>query len=41
MLIEMKHLHIPRLMNSRGLERLSGYAPIFEDHDPSKEYYRN
>ncbi|WP_277585963.1 methyl-accepting chemotaxis protein [Psychrobacillus antarcticus] len=36
MLIEMKHATYSEAYESAGLERLSGYAPIFEDHDPSK-----
>lgn len=37
MLIEMEHSTYSEAYEFAGLERLSGYAPIFEDHDPSKE----
>lgn len=35
MMIEMKHPTYSELYEFGGMERLSGYAPIFEDHDPN------
>ena len=35
MLLEMKHPTYSELYEFGGLERLSGYAPIFENHDPA------
>ena len=37
MLVEMKHSTYSEAYEFADLERLSGYAPIFEDHDPSKD----
>ncbi|MFC5603416.1 methyl-accepting chemotaxis protein [Sporosarcina koreensis] len=37
MLLEMKHPTYSEPYTFEGLKRLSGYAPIFKDHDPSKE----
>ena len=37
MLMEMKHPTYSEPYKFKDLERLSGYAPIFKDHDPSKE----
>ena len=37
MLVDMKHSTYSEAYDFGGLERLSGYAPIFEDHDPSKD----
>ena len=37
MLVEMEHATYSEAYEFGGLERLSGYAPIFEDHDPSKD----
>lgn len=37
MLVEMEHSTYSEAYEFADLERLSGYAPIFEDHDPSKE----
>ncbi|SDM41853.1 methyl-accepting chemotaxis protein [Psychrobacillus sp. OK028] len=37
MLIDMKHSTYSEAYEFGDLERLSGYAPIFEDHDPSKD----
>ncbi|MGN7387613.1 methyl-accepting chemotaxis protein [Sporosarcina sp. SAFN-015] len=37
MLLEMKHPTYSEPYNFAGMKRLSGYAPIFKDHDPSKE----
>ncbi|MER2171733.1 MAG: methyl-accepting chemotaxis protein [Psychrobacillus psychrodurans] len=37
MLVEMQHSSYSEAYEFAGLERLSGYAPIFEDHDPSKD----
>lgn len=37
MLVEMQHSTYSEAYEFAGLERLSGYAPIFEDHDPSKD----
>lgn len=36
MLVEMQHATYSEAYEFADLERLSGYAPIFEDHDPSK-----
>ncbi len=35
MMLEMKHPTYSELYEFGGMERLSGYAPIFEDHDPN------
>ena len=35
MLLEMKHSTYTELYEFKGMERLSGYAPIFENHDPT------
>lgn len=37
MLLEMKHPTYSDPYTFGGMERLSGYAPIFKDHDPNKE----
>ncbi|WP_203248823.1 methyl-accepting chemotaxis protein [Sporosarcina beigongshangi] len=37
MLLEMKHSTYSELYEFKGMERLSGYAPIFENHDPTGE----
>lgn len=37
MLVEMQHATYSEAYEFADLERLSGYAPIFEDHDPSKD----
>ncbi|WP_318614435.1 methyl-accepting chemotaxis protein [Sporosarcina sp. YIM B06819] len=37
MLLEMKHSTYSKLYKFKGIERLSGYAPIFENHDPTGE----
>ncbi|WJY28219.1 MULTISPECIES: methyl-accepting chemotaxis protein [Sporosarcina] len=37
MLKEMKHPTYSKAYNYADMKRLSGYAPIFKDHDPSKE----
>lgn len=37
MLLEMKHPTYSKLYEFGGLNRLSGYAPIFENHDPNGE----
>ncbi|WP_338787928.1 methyl-accepting chemotaxis protein [Metabacillus sp. FJAT-53654] len=37
MLIEMKHSTYSEIYEFGGMKRISGYAPIFKDHDPSKE----
>ncbi|WP_411747680.1 methyl-accepting chemotaxis protein [Psychrobacillus psychrotolerans] len=37
MLVEMQHSTYSEAYEFADLERLSGYAPIFEDHDPSKD----
>ena len=37
MLLEMKHPTYSKPYTFGGMERLSGYAPIFKDHDSSKE----
>lgn len=37
MLLEMKHPTYSELQNYGGMDRLSGYAPIFTDHDSSKD----
>ncbi|MBU8908325.1 methyl-accepting chemotaxis protein [Desertibacillus haloalkaliphilus] len=36
-MIEMKHPHYSDIYEFGGMERLTGYAPIFKDHDPNKE----
>ncbi|MBO9607579.1 MAG: methyl-accepting chemotaxis protein [Paenibacillaceae bacterium] len=36
MLVEMKHPTYSGIYTFGGAERKTGYAPIFEDHDPSK-----
>lgn len=35
--IEMKQTSFSKIYSFGGIERLTGYAPIFKDHDPSKE----
>lgn len=35
MLLDMKHSTYSELHEFAGMERLSGYAPIFENHDPN------
>ncbi|MGG0668040.1 methyl-accepting chemotaxis protein [Lederbergia citrisecunda] len=37
MLVEMKHPTYSEPLTFAGMKRLSGYAPIFKDHDPTKE----
>lgn len=37
MLKEMKHPTYSDIYEYGGMKRLSGYAPIFEDHDPKKD----
>lgn len=37
MMLEMKHPTYSKPYEEGGITRLSGYAPIFEDHDSSKE----
>lgn len=37
MLLEMKHSTYSKLYHFAGMERLSGYAPIFENHDTNGE----
>lgn len=37
MLLDMKHSTYTELYEFAGLKRLSGYAPIFENHDPNGE----
>lgn len=37
MLLSKKHPTYSELYEAGGMERLSGYAPIFKDHDASKE----
>ena len=37
MLIEMKHPTYSDIYEYGGLKRLTGYAPIYKDHDPNKE----
>lgn len=37
MLLEMKHPTYSKPYEFGGMKRLSGYAPIYKDHDPSKE----
>lgn len=37
MLLEMGHPTFSEPYDYAGMERLSGYAPIYKDHDPSKE----
>ncbi|MCG3088836.1 methyl-accepting chemotaxis protein [Sporosarcina cyprini] len=37
MLVDMKHPTYSEPYTFGGMKRLSGYAPIFKDHDPSKE----
>lgn len=37
MLVEMKHPTYSEPLIFAGMKRLSGYAPIFKDHDPTKE----
>lgn len=34
---ETKHPHYSEIYEFGGMKRLTGYAPIFEDHDPNKE----
>ena len=37
MLLSMKHPTYSELYEAGGMQRLSGYAPIFKDHDSNKE----
>ncbi|MGE7666949.1 methyl-accepting chemotaxis protein [Ureibacillus composti] len=37
MMLEMKHPTYSQPYEFAGMERLSGYAPIYEDHDPTKD----
>ncbi len=37
MIQETKHPHYSEVYEFGGMKRLTGYAPIFEDHDPNKE----
>ena len=37
MLLETKHSTYSELYEFAGMERLSGYAPIFKNHDPTEE----
>src|SRR5690606_8229238 len=37
MLKEMGHPSYSEIYEFGGIERISGYAPIYEDHDPTKE----
>ncbi|SOC06056.1 methyl-accepting chemotaxis protein [Ureibacillus xyleni] len=37
MLLEMGHPTYSEAYEHAGMERLSGYAPIYKDHDPTKE----
>ncbi|QTD41986.1 methyl-accepting chemotaxis protein [Sporosarcina sp. Te-1] len=37
MLVDMKHPTYSKPYTFGGMKRLSGYAPIYKDHDPSKE----
>lgn len=37
MLLEMKHSTYSELYEFKGMKRLSGYAPIFDNHDPTGE----
>jgi len=37
MLLDMKHSTYSELYEFAGMERLSGYAPIFKNHDPTEE----
>ena len=37
MLLDMKHSTYSDLYEFAGMERLSGYAPIFKNHDPTEE----
>lgn len=37
MIQETKHPHYSKIYEYGGMERLTGYAPIFEDHDPNKK----
>lgn len=36
-IVETKHPHYSEIYEFGGMERITGYAPIFEDHDPTKE----
>ncbi|WP_205628943.1 hypothetical protein, partial [Acinetobacter baumannii] len=37
MLKEMRHPTYSEIYEYGGMKRLSGYAPIFKDHDPTKD----
>lgn len=37
MIKETKHPHYSEIYEYGGIKRLTGYAPIFKDHDPDKE----
>ncbi len=37
MIQETKHPHYSEIYEFGGMKRLTGYAPIFEDHDPNKK----
>ncbi|WP_108669901.1 methyl-accepting chemotaxis protein [Peribacillus acanthi] len=37
MILETKHPHYSKIYEYGGVKRLTGYAPIFKDHDPTKE----
>ncbi|WP_458414740.1 methyl-accepting chemotaxis protein [Schinkia sp. CFF1] len=37
MILETKHPHYSSIYEYGGMKRLTGYAPIFKDHDPNKE----
>lgn len=37
MIQETKHPHYSSIYEFGGMKRLTGYAPIFKDHDPNKE----
>jgi methyl-accepting chemotaxis protein len=37
MLLDMKHSTYTELYEFKGIKRLSGYAPIFKNHDPNEE----
>lgn len=37
MITEMKHATYSEIYEYGGMKRLTGYAPIFKDHDPNKE----
>lgn len=37
MIQETKHPHYSKIYDFGGMKRITGYAPIFKDHDPNKE----